>query len=367
MKKEQVKDTDIITKAVHAGSWADKETGAIIPPIYQTSTYLQESPGNHKGYEYTRSHNPTRTRLETALAELENGKHALVTSSGLSSISLILHRFKEGSKIVCSDDVYGGTYRLLTTVFNNKFTIKFLDLARNDEETKKEILDFSPDLIWSESISNPLLKEVDLNFLSTIAKEANALLAIDSTFSTPINLRPLEFNADIVIHSMTKYLNGHSDIVGGAIITNDDEIYNDLWTLQNSIGPSQSPFDSWLTLRGLKTLAIRMEKHNENGKRIADYLNNHPKIEKVLYPNKGGMVSIFIKSDPDTFLKNLQIFSLAESLGGIESLIEHPASMTHAAIPKEVRKKIGITDNLIRLSVGIENYNDLIKDLENAL
>jgi len=375
---------DFATRVIHVGGEPDKETGAIMPPIYQTSTYVQESPGVHKGYEYTRSHNPTRTRLQECLASLEQAKHCLVTASGLSAEMLIMHLLPAGSNIICGDDVYGGTYRLFTTVFHKMHNFKFIDTT-DAKMVAKTVAEFKPALIWLETPTNPLLKITDIIAVTAIAKKAKALTVVDNTFMSPYFQNPIVLGADIVLHSMTKYINGHSDVVGGCMMMNDDKIQKQLFTLQNSIGPCHSPFDSWLVLRGLKTLAIRMEAHQKNAMIIAKYLESHPKVERVVYPGLkshpqhaiakkqmlgfGGMITFFLKGDikkSNKFLSTVKLFALAESLGGVESLIEHPAIMTHASIPKPVREKIGITDNLIRLSVGIENVDDLIEDLESA-
>ncbi len=384
MKKSEVKDLDKASRVIHAGGYPDPETGAIMPPIYQTSTYVQSSPGVHKGYEYTRSHNPTRTRLEECLASLEEAKYALVTSSGLSAEMLVMHALPVGSTILCGDDVYGGTYRLFTTVFNKIHNFIFINTT-NLNEVENKIKEHGPNLLWIETPTNPLLKITDIKKVTTIAKKYKVKTLVDNTFMSPYFQNPLTLGADIVLHSMTKYINGHSDVVGGALMLNEKKLYDRLWTLQNSIGPSQSPFDSWLVLRGIKTLAIRMEAHQKNAMKIARFLESHPMVENVLYPGLkshpqhriaktqmsgfGGMITFFLKGDikkSKKFLSKIQIFSLAESLGGVESLIEHPAIMTHASIPKKTREEIGITDNLIRLSVGIENVDDLIKDLENT-
>jgi cystathionine gamma-lyase len=375
---------DIATRVIHVGGEPDKETGAIMPPIYQTSTYVQESPGVHKGYEYTRSHNPTRTRLEECLASLEQAKHCVVTASGLSAEMLIMHLLPAGSNILCGDDVYGGTYRLFTTVFHKTHNFKFIDTT-DVKAVEKAVKSFKPDLIWLETPTNPLLKITDIVAVTSIAKKAKALTVVDNTFMSPYFQNPLVLGADMVLHSMTKYINGHSDAVGGCIMLNDSAMHKQLFTLQNSIGPCHSPFDSWLVLRGIKTLAIRMEAHQKNAMVIAAYLEKHPKVERVVYPGLkshpqhaiakkqmlgfGGMITFFIKGDikkSNKFLSHVKLFALAESLGGVESLIENPAIMTHASIPKKVREAIGLTDNLIRLSVGIENVHDLIDDLDNA-
>jgi cystathionine gamma-lyase len=378
------KTLNIKTRVIHAGGHPDKETGAVMPPIYQTSTYAQSSPGVHKGYEYTRSHNPTRTRLEECLASIEQGKFALATSSGMAAEMLVMHALEPRSTILCGDDVYGGTYRLFTTVFNKLHNFIFIDTTdlKNVESAIKK---HKPALIWLETPTNPLLKISDIKKISLLAKKNKALTIVDNTFMSPYFQNPLVLGADLVMHSMTKYLNGHSDVVGGCLILNDEILYKKLWVLQNSIGPSQSPFDSWLVLRGLKTLSVRMEAHQANAIKIANWLEKHPKVEKVIYPGLkshpqysiakaqmsgfGGMITFFIKGglkESNSFLKKVKIFTLAESLGGVESLIEHPAIMTHASIPKKVREELGIQDNLIRLSVGIEDCEDLINDLSQA-
>ena len=383
-KNKQKKFQDIATRIIHVGGEPDETTGAIMPPIYQTSTYVQSSPGEHKGYEYTRSHNPTRTRLEECLASSEQAKHCCVTASGLSAEMLMMHLLPPGSNIICGDDVYGGTYRLFTTIFHKMHNFKFVDTT-DLKKLEKEIKTFKPALIWLETPTNPLLKITDIVEVSKLAKKIKALVAVDNTFMSPIFQNPLVLGADFVIHSMTKYINGHSDVVGGCIMLNDDHYRKELFRLQNSIGPSQSPFDSWLVLRGIKTLAIRMAQHEKNAMKIAEYLEKHSKVERVVYPGLkshpqhaiakkqmlgyGGMITFFLKGDikkSKKFLTNVKLFALAESLGGVESLIEHPAIMTHASVPKKVREAIGLSDNLIRLSVGIENVDDLIEDLEIA-
>lgn len=378
------KTLSIKTRVIHAGGHPDKETGAVMPPIYQTSTYAQSSPGVHKGYEYTRSHNPTRTRLEECLASIELGKFALATSSGMAAEMLVMHALEPQSTILCGDDVYGGTYRLFTTVFNKLHNFIFIDTT-DLNNVEKAIKKHRPSLIWLETPTNPMLKISDIKKISVLAKKNNALTIVDNTFMSPYFQNPLALGADLVMHSMTKYLNGHSDVVGGCLVLNDETLYKKLWVLQNSIGPSQSPFDSWLVLRGLKTLSVRMEAHQANAMKIANWLEKHPKVEKVIYPGLkshpqhsiaksqmsgfGGMITFFLKGglkESNNFLKKVKIFTLAESLGGVESLIEHPAIMTHASIPKKVRAELGIKDNLIRLSVGIEDCEDLINDLSQA-
>lgn len=379
-----MKEMKFETKVIHVGGEPDLTTGAIMPPIYQTSTYVQSSPGEHKGYEYTRSHNPTRTRLEECLASLENAKHCLVTASGLSASSLIMHMLPKGSKVMCGDDVYGGTYRLFSKVFPDIHQYKFVDTT-DLKKLEADMLSYKPALVWLETPTNPLLKISDIAAISAMAKKVGALVVVDNTFMSPFFQNPLNQGADIVLHSMTKFINGHSDVVGGAMMFNSDELREKLFYLQNAIGPSQSPFDSWLVLRGIKTLAVRMKAHEQNAMKIANYLENHPKVEKVIYPGLashpqfdiakkqmkgfGGMITFFLKggiTESRRFLETVKLFSLAESLGGVESLVDHPAIMTHASIPKEVREQLGIYDNLIRLSVGIEDCDDLIADLEKA-
>jgi cystathionine gamma-lyase len=379
-----MKEMKFETKVIHVGGEPDPTTGAIMPPIYQTSTYVQSSPGEHKGYEYTRSHNPTRTRLEECLASLENAKHCLVTASGLAASSLIMHMLPKGSKILCGDDVYGGTYRLFSKVFPDIHEYKFVDTT-DLKKLENEIESTKPALVWLETPTNPLLKISDIAAISAMAKKVGALVVVDNTFMSPFFQNPLNQGADIVLHSMTKFINGHSDVVGGAMMFNSDELREKLFYLQNAIGPCQSPFDSWLVLRGIKTLAVRMKAHEQNAIKIAKFLESHPKVDKVIYPGLashpqyeiakkqmkgfGGMITFFLKggiSESRRFLETVKLFSLAESLGGVESLVDHPAIMTHASIPKEVREQLGIYDNLIRLSVGIEDCDDLIADLEKA-
>ena len=379
------KKLNIGTKVIYVGNKPDEITGSVIPPIYQTSTFIQSSPGIHKGFEYSRSHNPTRLRLEECLASLENANHCLVTSSGMSVISLIFQSFTKGSKILCGNDVYGGTYRLLNTIYNDRFEIKHINTS-DIKLVEDELNSFHPDLVWLESPTNPMLQITDIEAVCIASKKVNAKVAVDNTFMSPYFQNPLNLGADYVVHSLTKYINGHSDVVGGAVMLNVSDDYDKLWYLQNSIGPSQSPFDSWLVLRGIKTLAVRMKTHANNAIEIANFLDAHPKIEKVIYPGLeshpqhkiakkqmlgfGGMISVYIGGELDKtkkFLEEIKLFSLAESLGGVESLIEHPGIMTHASIPEEERSQLGISDNLIRLSVGIEDVEDLKADLNRAL
>lgn len=379
-----MKELGFSTKALHIGNEPDQSTGAVSPPIFQTSTYVQSSPGKHQGYEYSRTHNPTRSRLEECLASLENAKYCMVTASGMSTTHLILQCIPKGSTVICGDDVYGGTFRLFNTVIQDEYNFIFTDTTKTDE-TIELIKTEKPALIWIESPTNPLLKISDIKRLTEAGKSVGALSCVDNTFMSPYFQKPLDLGADIAYHSMSKYLNGHSDVVAGAAMTNNSELYDKLKYYQNSIGPSQSPFDSWLVLRGVKTLAVRMQRHEENAIKIAKFLEGHTLVESVSYPGLeshpqhslakeqmsgfGGMITFFIKGGLENsriFLENVKLFVLAESLGGVESLIEHPAIMTHASIPKVEREKIGLTDNLIRLSVGIEDIDDLIRDLEFA-
>ena len=373
------------TRAIHAGCEPDSGTGAIMTPIFQTSTYVQESPGKHKGYDYSRTHNPTRTALERNIASLEEGKHGLAFSSGMSAITTITQMLNAGDHIICSDDVYGGTFRLFDKVLK-KFNLEFDFIDLTNLQSLERYIKNTTKLVWLESPSNPLLKLIDIEATARIAKSRGIVTVVDNTFATPFFQKPLKLGADIVMHSTTKYLNGHSDVIGGALVMNDQELYNKLQFLQNAAGGVPGPFDCFLVLRGIKTLAIRMERHAGNALKIAQFLENHPKVRKVIYPGLtshpqhelakrqmtgfGGIVTFFIKGGLEAarkFLERVKVFSLAESLGGVESLIEHPAIMTHASLPKEVREKIGISDELIRVSVGIENVDDLIGDLKQAL
>ncbi|MDO8141221.1 MAG: cystathionine gamma-synthase [Candidatus Brocadiales bacterium] len=373
------------TRAIHAGCEPDSGTGAIMTPIFQTSTYVQESPGKHKGYDYSRTHNPTRTALEKNIASLEEGNYGLAFSSGMSAISAITHMLSAGDHIICSDDVYGGTFRLFDKVLK-KFNLEFDFIDLTSLQSLERYIKNTTKLVWLESPSNPLLKLIDIEATARIAKSRGIVTVVDNTFATPFFQKPLKLGADIVMHSTTKYLNGHSDVIGGALVMNDQELYTKLQFLQNAAGGVPGPFDCFLVLRGIKTLAIRMERHAGNALKIAQFLENHPKVRKVIYPGLsshpqhelakkqmtgfGGIVTFFIKGGLEAarkFLERVTVFSLAESLGGVESLIEHPAIMTHASLPKEVREKIGISNELIRVSVGIEHADDLIDDLENAL
>lgn len=373
------------TRAIHAGQPPDPATGAVIVPIYFTSTYQQDAIGKHKGYEYSRTGNPTRTALEQALASIEGGKFGLAFASGVAATTTVLSLLKSGDHILAGDDLYGGTYRLLEKVVKNwGITTTYVDV---DEVTAfKEAIQPNTKLIWIETPTNPLLKIIDIEFASRIARENNLILVVDNTFVSPYFQRPLEFGADIVVHSTTKYLSGHSDIIGGAVVTSNEQLYTELKFYQNAIGAVPSPLDSWLVLRGIKTLAVRMREHEKNALFLAQFLEKHPKVERIYYPGLpshehyhlakqqmdgfGGMISVELKgglSDVERFVSRLKLFLLAESLGGVESLVCYPAQMTHASLPKEERLKRGIKDNLLRLSVGIENQNDLQDDLENAL
>ena len=374
----------IATKAIHAGQEPDQTTGAIMVPIYASSTYVQESPGKHKGFEYSRTQNPTRAAYERCVAEIESGEHGFAFASGMSAADSILGLLEMGDEVIAIDDLYGGTRRLFEKVTSKKSGLCFKFIDYKDFINLDRYISSKTKMIWVESPTNPLLKLVDFKSLQNINKKI--LTVVDNTFASPIVQRPLEYDIDIVMHSATKYLNGHSDMIGGVVITNRNDLAERLAFLQNSIGAIQGPFDSFLALRGLKTLPLRMERHNYNAKKIAEFLESNNKIEKVIYPGLesheqyslakkqmkgyGGIVSFYIKADMNktkAFLENCQIFSLAESLGGVESLIEHPAIMTHGSIDKNLREKLGITDNFVRASVGIEDVEDLIDDINYAL
>lgn len=374
------------TKAIHAGVEPDPATGAIMTPIYQTSTYVQSAPGEHKGYEYSRTHNPTRTALQNALAALENGKHGLCFSSGMASIDAIVKLLKSGDEVVSTNDLYGGTYRLFTKIFAD-FGVKFHFVDMSDLKNVEAAMNSNTKLVWAETPTNPLLRIIDIAALSAIAKKHGCLLGVDNTFATPYLQSPIDLGADIVMHSATKYLGGHSDVVMGALVVHDDELHKRLAFIQNSCGAIPGPQDCFLVLRGLKTLHLRIQRHCENGRAIAEYLAKHPKVDKVYWPgfpshanhviaakqmrDFGGMMSFTMKdddmADATRVLSSTKLFALAESLGGVESLLGHPASMTHASIPREDRLKNGLADTLIRLSVGVEDVDDLIADLEQAL
>lgn len=375
------------TRAIHAGQRPDPTTGAVMMPIYATSTYVQESPGVHKGYEYSRSQNPTRHALEACVADLENGAHGLAFASGLAAMGTVLELLDSGDHVIAMDDLYGGSYRLFENVRKRSAALEFSFTDLSDPAKFEAAITPKTRMVWVESPTNPLLKLVDLAAISRIAKANNILMVCDNTFATPYCQRPLDFGADIVVHSITKYLNGHSDVVGGVVIIGDNPDLKDrLFYLQNAVGSILGPFDSFLALRGLKTLALRMRQHCESALAVARHLEAHPKIERVIYPGLeshpqhvlakgqmdsfGGMITAFIKGDIEDarkFLERCEIFALAESLGGVESLIEHPAIMTHASVPAEVRAELGISDTLIRLSVGVENVEDLIAEIDSAL
>ncbi len=375
------------TRAIHAGQKPDALTGAVITPIYATSTYAQASPGDHKGYVYARGHNPTRQAYEACIADLENGSRGFAFASGMAATSTVLELIDAGSHVVAMDDLYGGTYRLFEKVRRASAGLEFSYVDLHDPAHFEAAIKPNTKMVWVESPTNPLLKLVDIAAIAKIAKARGILMVVDNTFCSPYIQRPIDDGADIVIHSATKYLNGHSDMIGGiAVVGPNAEIANRIQFLQNSVGAIQSPFDSFLAMRGLKTLALRMERHCENGARVATYLEAHPKIAKVYYPGLeshpqhdlakrqmqgfGGMVTAVLKdglTPARTLLERVRIFALAESLGGVESLIEHPAIMTHASIPPERRAELGIDDGLVRLSVGVEDGDDLIADLEQAL
>lgn len=374
------------TKAIHAGQAPDPSTGAVMVPIYATSTYAQASPGEHQGFEYSRSHNPTRFAYERCVAALESGTHGYAFASGLAATSTVLELLDSGSHVICMDDVYGGTYRLFERVRRRSAGLDFSFVDLNDLDAVKAALRPNTKMIWCETPTNPLLKLVDIRRLAEFAKAHGLLLAVDNTFSSPVLQRPLELGADIVMHSATKYLNGHSDIVGGMVVVKDAALAEQMTFLQNAIGGVQGPFDSFLALRGLKTLHLRMKAHCENAQFIAEKLEAHPAVAKVAYPGLashpqhalakaqmhgfGGMVSVWLKGgfpEAKRFMERLRLFTCAESLGGVESLANHPAVMTHASIPEERREALGVTGNLVRLSVGVEDAIDLWSDIQQAL
>ena len=374
------------TKTIHAGQQADPTTGAIMTPIYQTSTYIQASPGDHKGYEYSRTGNPTRHALEQNLASLENGKFGLCFGSGLGSIDAIIKLLSPGDEVISTNDLYGGTYRVFTKIFAN-YGIKFHFIGMENSKNIESFINKNTKMLWAETPTNPMLNIIDITALAEISKKNSLTFVVDNTFATPYLQRPLDLGADIVMHSLTKYMAGHSDVVMGAAICKDDALAEKLSFIQNSCGAVPGPMDSFLVLRGIKTLHLRMQRHCENGELIARFLKDHSKVDSVYWPgfkthpnheiaktqmdNFGGMVSFNIKGnrleDAITVVSNMRYFTLAESLGGVESLCGHPASMTHAAIPKKEREKTGVVDSLIRLSVGVEDISDLIEDLEQSL
>jgi len=374
------------TKAIHAGAEPDPTTGAIMTPIYQTSTYVQESPGKNKGYGYARGKNPTREALQTNIAALENGKHCLCFSSGMGAMDAVFKLLNPGDEVITGDDLYGGSYRMFTKVFV-RYGIKFHFINMADANNIKKYVNANTKLIWVETPTNPTMQIIDLEACAKIAKESKALLGVDNTFASPYLQNPLALGADIVMHSVTKYLGGHSDVVMGALITNDTALHEQLAFILNSCGSNPGPMDCFLVMRGIKTLHLRMERHCFNGKKIAEYLKTHSRVEKIYWPgfsdhpnhdiakkqmkDFGGMISMVIKGAglEETFkvASAFKVFSLAESLGGVESLINHPATMTHASIPKAERERSGVVDNLLRLSVGVEDVEDLLADLKNVL
>jgi len=371
---------------IHGGQTPDPAYGAVMPPIYQTSTYAQSSPGDHKGFEYSRTHNPTRSALERSIASIENGQHGLTYASGLAAMDAVMKLFSPGDEIISTNDLYGGSYRLFTKIFEN-YGLKFHFVDMQDPNHVAKYVNENTKLIWVETPTNPMMNIIDIKGMAALAKSKNVLLAVDNTFASPYLQQPLDLGADIVMHSATKFIAGHSDVVLGLLVINDDELQEKLAFIQNASGAIPGPMDSFLTLRGIKTLHVRMQRHSENGAAIANYLNQHSRIEKVYWPgfeshpnhqiakdqmnDFGGMISFVPKGgDRATAIKiveKMEVFTLAESLGGVESLAGHPASMTHASIPKEEREKSGVVDGLIRLSVGIEDAQDLIEDLEQAI
>jgi cystathionine beta-lyase len=374
------------TKAIHAGQEPDPSTGAIMTPIFQTSTYVQAAPGNHKGYEYSRTHNPTRTALEANLAAIEEGKHGLCFSSGMAAEDCVAKLLKPGDEVISTNDLYGGSFRMFTRIFAN-YGIKFHFIPMADPKLVAKYINKKTKLIWIETPTNPMLNIIDIKAIAALAKKSKILVAVDNTFATPYLQTPLKLGADIVVHSVTKYLSGHSDVVMGAIVCNDNALAEQLRFIQNSCGAIPSPHDCFLVLRGIKTLHVRMDRHCENAIKVCKYLTTHTKVDKVYFPGLpnhknhkvakqqmkafGGMVSFTLKAnnikEAHKILSRFKVFSLAESLGGVESLCGHPATMTHASIPKEIREKSGVVDSLIRLSVGIEDAGDLIEDLKQAL
>lgn len=375
---------DIATKLIHGGISTDKLTGAVNIPIYQTSTFAQEVSGVHKGYEYSRTGNPTREALEKLIAELESGRYGLAFASGLAAITAVLLLFKSGDKLVISDNVYGGTFRVIDKVFK-QFGLDYVMVDTTNPKEVEKAIDESVKAVYIETPTNPLLGITDIKAIADIAKKHGILSIVDNTFYTPYLQRPLEFGADIVLHSATKYLGGHSDLVAGLIVVNDEQLAEKLYFIQNSTGGVLGPFDSFLLIRGIKTLGVRLDRHVANAEKIAAYLKGHPEVCSLYYPglkdhpgyeinarqakNGGAMISFELTENHDmsAFFRSLKIITLAESLGGVESLVCHPASMTHAAIPKEIRDAVGITEGLIRLSVGIENVDELIQDLDQAI
>jgi len=374
------------TKAIHAGQEPDPSTGAVMTPIYQTSTYWQKSPGDHQGYEYSRGTNPTRKALENCLAALENAKFGLAFSSGMGATDAVMKLLLPGDEVITGDDLYGGSYRMFTKIFAN-YGIKFHFLDLSDPEIIREHTNANTKLIWIETPTNPTMQIVDIATITSIGKEKGLLTVVDNTFASPYLQNPIDLGADIVMHSVTKYIGGHSDVVMGALMMNDEDLYKRLFFIYNACGATPGPMDSFLVLRGIKTLHLRMKAHCENGRKIAEFLKTHPKVDKIYWPgftdhpnheiakkqmrDFGGMISITLKGADlkETFrvASSFKVFTLAESLGGVESLINHPVTMTHASIPKEAREKVGVVDNLLRLSVGVEDVDDLLDDLKQAL
>jgi cystathionine gamma-lyase len=376
--------THFATRAVHAGHLADPLAGAVMPPIYQTATYVQEALGRHKGYEYARTQNPTREALERNIAALEGGRHGFAFASGLAAVDAVLKLLSKGDHVVCGENVYGGTHRQMTHIWARLgLDFTFVDIA--DPERIADAVSPRTKMVFLETPTNPMMRLCDLQAAGEIARQANALCVVDNTFATPCFQRPLELGADIVLHSTTKYLNGHSDMIGGMLVVNRDDLAEQLGFIQNASGAVPGPFDCWLALRGTKTLALRMRQHDANGRRIAEWLTQHPQVEQVFYPGLpshaqhdlacrqmkgfGGMISLELGTleRAKRFVEHTRLFALAESLGGVESLVGHPASMTHASVPPELRRAMGLTDSLVRLSVGIEDVEDLIADLDQAL
>lgn len=374
------------TKAIHAGVEPDSATGAIMTPIYQTSTYIQEEVGKHRGYAYSRTQNPTRHALEKNIAALENAAFGACFGSGLAAIDCLMKMLNPGDEVISTSDLYGGTFRLFKTIFE-KYGIVFHFVEMKNAEAVAELVNDKTKIIWVETPTNPMMSIIDIEAMSKVAKQANALLCVDNTFATPYLQQPLELGADVVMHSATKYLGGHSDVVMGALVTNNEEVAKEMYRIQNSSGAITAPMDAFLVLRGIKTLHLRMDRHCENGEKVAQFLANHPKVDKVYWPGFeshpnhdiaqkqmsgfGGMISFSLVGnkleDALSMVSKVKVFALAESLGGVESLIGHPVTMTHGAIPKEEREKIGVVDSLIRLSVGVEDAQDLIEDLNQAL
>ncbi len=374
------------TKAIHAGQQPDPSTGAVMTPIYQTSTYWQKSPGDNKGYEYSRGTNPTRKALEDCMAALENGKHGLAFSSGMGATDAVMKLLQPGDEVITGNDLYGGSYRMFTKIFAN-YGIKFHFIDLSKPENILPYINANTKQVWIETPTNPTMQIVDIAGIAQITRAHNLLLTVDNTFASPYLQNPLDLGADVVMHSVTKYIAGHSDVVMGALITNDEALYKKLWFIYNACGATPGPQDCFLVLRGIKTLHLRMQAHCQNGEKIAHFLKNHPKVDKIYWPGFtdhpnhtiakqqmrgfGGMISITLKNADlqETFRISsaFKVFTLAESLGGVESLINHPASMTHGSIPKTEREKVGVTDNLLRLSVGIEDIDDLLDDLKQAL